>query len=63
MLNLCDLIHLLYHTYDSLRGKKASVAIKEGSEPEAFWKILGGKTEYPKEKVSIITITSTTITT
>jgi len=34
-----------------LKGPRAVEAIAEGSEPEGFWAALGGKGEYPSERV------------
>lgn len=37
----------------SLKGEGAGevVEVEEGHEPEGFWEAIGGKQDYPKEKV------------
>ncbi|KAI0512202.1 hypothetical protein KFK09_012840 [Dendrobium nobile] len=36
---------------DQLNPLKHSTSVREGNEPDIFWNILGGKMDYPKEKV------------
>ena len=33
-----------------LQPSRQPMSTREGSEPDTFWDLLGGKTEYPKEK-------------
>lgn len=39
---------------ETLKFKRTLESVIEGAEPDAFWEALGGKGEYPSEKVSTI---------
>ncbi|MFS8022362.1 putative villin headpiece, villin/Gelsolin, ADF-H/Gelsolin-like domain superfamily [Helianthus anomalus] len=41
---------LLYGMLDLINPTWQPILIREGSEPDVFWDVLGGKTEYPKER-------------
>lgn len=41
---------LLYGMLDLINPTWQPILVREGSEPDVFWDVLGGKTEYPKEK-------------
>ncbi|XP_020571122.1 villin-1 isoform X2 [Phalaenopsis equestris] len=36
---------------DQLNPLKHSTLVREGNEPDIFWNVIGGKADYPKEKV------------
>lgn len=51
LLGLCSVLlvkslFLRFHLQTSLQP----ISIREGNEPDTFWDLLGGKSEYPKEK-------------
>ncbi|GLT52033.1 hypothetical protein SLA2020_253960 [Shorea laevis] len=41
---------LLDRTLELINPTWQPISVREGSEPDSFWSLLGGKTEYPREK-------------